>query len=309
MPASINVAEFLGHTAWLGCSKCLKEFPTSSFGEKPNYSGYNHSQWVPHTSSSHCSHALTYVSAETKSKREAIASRYRLRLLDLPYFDPIKHVVFDPMHNLLLGTAKHAFEVWIEKEILSSRQLKSVQSLASWTIVPRDIGWLPCNVESDFSYFTADQWRNWIRAYSLVSLKRHIAWWTLFLLAALHISLLHSHGKRLLQSMLLKADPYVHNFCMQFESLYGSEKYTPNVHLHLHLRECIFQYWPVYAFLCFCCKHFNGLLGSYHTNMKVVEPQMMHKFLEDQHVFILYLVVTMKTSKVVWKWFLLAAWS
>ena len=35
IPASRKTCGFLGHTARLGCSKCLKEFPTGSFGEKP----------------------------------------------------------------------------------------------------------------------------------------------------------------------------------------------------------------------------------------------------------------------------------
>jgi len=40
-------------------------------------------------------------------------------LLDLPYFDPVTFTVIDPMHNLYLGTAKHVFKLWIEKETLN----------------------------------------------------------------------------------------------------------------------------------------------------------------------------------------------
>lgn len=40
-------------------------------------------------------------------------------LMELPYFNPIKNGVIDPMHNLFWGTAKHCMELWTEKEILS----------------------------------------------------------------------------------------------------------------------------------------------------------------------------------------------
>ena len=39
-----------------------------------------------------------------------------------------------------------------------------------------------------------------------------------------------------------------------------------NMHLHLHLAECIVDYGPVYAFWCFAFERMNGVLGSYHTN-------------------------------------------
>ena len=47
VPATRKVCGFLGHTARLGCSKCLKVFPVSAFGEKPNFAGYNTDNWIP----------------------------------------------------------------------------------------------------------------------------------------------------------------------------------------------------------------------------------------------------------------------
>lgn len=64
---------------------------------------------------------------------------------------------------------------------------------------------------------------------------------------------------------------------------------SPNMHLHLHLKECIVDYGPVYAFWCFAYERFNGLLGAYQTNKKVIEPQIMRKFVEEQQAFDLHL--------------------
>jgi hypothetical protein len=41
VPACRKVAGFVGHAALKACSRCLKSFPTGSFGEKADYSGFN----------------------------------------------------------------------------------------------------------------------------------------------------------------------------------------------------------------------------------------------------------------------------
>ena len=52
-------------------------------------------------------------------------------------------------------------------------------------------------------------------------------------------------------------------FCIEFETLYGIEKVTPNMHMHTHLVECIMDYGPVYAFWLFSFERYNGILGNY----------------------------------------------
>uniref|UniRef100_A0A1X7UQU6 Uncharacterized protein n=1 Tax=Amphimedon queenslandica TaxID=400682 RepID=A0A1X7UQU6_AMPQE len=59
-----------------------------------------------------------------------------------------------------------------------------------------------------------------------------------------------------------------------------------NLLLHLTsictgIKKCIFDYRPVYRFWLFAFQRFNGILGSYHTNQKSVEIQLMHKFLDN----------------------------
>ena len=45
------------------------------------------------------------------------------------------------------------------------------------------------------------------------------------------------------------------------EEIYGPEKITPNLHLCLHICECIIDYGLLYAFWCFSYKQMNGLIG------------------------------------------------
>ena len=52
----------------------------------------------------------------TSALRKAESSlgvRYSV-LLSLPYFDPVRFTVVDPMHYLYLGSGKHVFKVWMD---------------------------------------------------------------------------------------------------------------------------------------------------------------------------------------------------
>ena len=80
------------------------------------------------------------------------------------------HVV-DPMHNLLLGTGKHALSVWIKLEIIRPCQYDEIQQIIDTFSFPSDIGRITYTVVSSFSGFTADQWRTWIMILSPIILK------------------------------------------------------------------------------------------------------------------------------------------
>ena len=45
LPASREVCGFCSFSALHGCNKYMKAFPTESFGEKPDFSGYESSTW------------------------------------------------------------------------------------------------------------------------------------------------------------------------------------------------------------------------------------------------------------------------
>ena len=77
------------------------------------------------------------------------------------------------------------------------------------------------------------------------------------------------------------ADRLLMEFCQRFESLYGSEYVTPNMHLHCHLYDCILDFGPIYSFWLFSFERENGILGSYKTNKKNLEAQLMRRFLKE----------------------------
>ena len=71
-------------------------------------------------------------------------------------------------------------------------------------------------------------------------------------------------------------------FCKTVEQLYGKEKCTPNMHLHLHLKQCLIDFGPSHAFWCYSFKRCSGILGTFLTNNKSVEVQFMKKFIRSQ---------------------------
>lgn len=78
-------------------------------------------------------------------------------LLQLPYYDAVRFVIIDPMHNLFLGLAKTTLKVWKEKELLTDKHFDLLQRRVDAIVPPPEIGRIPSKIASGFSRFTADQ--------------------------------------------------------------------------------------------------------------------------------------------------------
>lgn len=81
--------------------------------------------------------------AKTKAARRAIEKDSGVRycsLNELDYFDCVRFHVIDPMHNLLLGSAKHVLNLWIKKAIISDKDFDRIQNEVDSFSVPSGIG-------------------------------------------------------------------------------------------------------------------------------------------------------------------------
>ena len=285
LPASRKVCGFTGHNSARGCNKCTKTFNVGNIGDHSDYSGFepcplrnivDHRQQVDEVKGK-----------TTQEEQSRTESKYGVRyseLLRLPYFDCIRFTVIDPMHNLFLGTAKHVMETWLNAGILTAADLQKVQEKVDSAHVPTNIGRIPGKIAKSFSGFTADQWKNWVTIFSSYALygvlaEKHYRCWLLFVNACRLICgpIVKLRDVALSHSILLQ-------FCREFEKLYGKPCITPNMHLHTHLADCIFDYGPVCGFWLFSFERYNGILGDYYTNNKSIELQLMRKFSRDQNV-------------------------
>ena len=133
-------------------------------------------------------------------------------------------------------------------------------------------------MKSSYKGFTAKQWKNWITIYSQVIHKdllppEHLQCWQVFVRSCI---ILCSYCAR--SSDFNAADVLLQQFCRQFQNLYGNSHCTFNMHLHLHLKQTYLDFGPTHATWCYAFERFNGILGSYFTNNKTIEPQIMRKF-------------------------------
>ena len=286
LPAGRKLCGFLGHSAKLGCSKCLKSFP-GGVGTM-NYSGFNRAQWPPRMNCTHRDNVRKILRVTSKRQQADLESQLGCRyscLLKLPYFDAPRMLVIDPMHNLFLGTAKHMLHLWFRKELISVAQYQCIQDNVNRMVVPSDIGRIPRKIASSFSGFTADQFKNWTTIYSIPALygilpSEHLQCWRHFVLAC---RILCKQSLSIADTRL--ADALLLQFCKCVQDLFGEMCITPNMHMHGHLKDILEDFGPVYAFWCFSFERYNGILGSQPNNNRNIEPQLMSRFLRDNFAY------------------------
>lgn len=284
VPAGRKVCGFLGHSATLGCSKCSKEFP-GLVGEK-DYSGFDISEWPKRTNEIHRENVLKIQKCVTKIEQEKAETKYGCRyscLLQLPYFDAPRMLCIDVIHNLFLGTGKRMLSIWIEQNYLNNSHFLSIQEFIDAMTVPSDIGRIPSKIASRFSGFTADQFKSWITIYSIPALfnilrPEQLECWRHYVLACriLCKQCLSKTDIELAECLLLR-------FCTKVECYYGKHVITPNMHLHGHIKEMLIDYGPSQELWLFSYERYNGILGNQPNNNKVIEPQLMQRFIRDNY--------------------------
>lgn len=152
LPAGRKTSGFLSHSANLGCSRCFCQFSTGTFG-KMNYSGFQRENWVYRTNDVHRKDVQAIVKCFTstarKKKESELGGRYS-SLLQLPYFDPVRMLAIDPMHNLYLGTAKHiSSQIWVKQGMIDGPSLAKINDRIRALVVPSKISFssLPAYME------------------------------------------------------------------------------------------------------------------------------------------------------------------
>ena len=169
-----KVAGFMSHSATKGCYRCMKSFPCEVFGDKPDYSGFNREEWILRTHRDCFNYGMQYKHARTATERLNIEKKYGVcyrALLGLPYYNAVKFCIIDPMHNLLLGSAKTFIKLWKQKSGFSDGE--TLELAVNQFVVPAGIGRLPRKMESGsgFINFKAEEWKNWILIYSVICFK------------------------------------------------------------------------------------------------------------------------------------------
>lgn len=285
IPANRKLCGFLSHAAKKGCSRCYKEFKSfASNRYKRNCSGFDKNEWKTkkRTNRDHRDKIKRIKRINGTDAQLQQELEYGLRyskLLDLPYFDPIRFCLIDPMHNLFLGTTKRMFTLWLDLGILNKNLLNTLNLKIERLKIPSDIGRIPTNIASNYSRFTAEEWKNWTLYYSPLVLRGvitevHYNCWQKFVLACTFLC-----KPFITKDEIAKAEGLFFRFGEQVERMYGLQIITPNMHLHGHLADCVLDYGPVQGFWCFAFERFNGIISDISTNNKSIELQFMRNVL------------------------------
>ena len=73
-----------------------------------------------------------------ESKESEVGCRYSC-LLQLPYFNPIKMTVINPMHNLNLGTAKTVWSLYQKLDVITDSDLLIISSWLTSLHIPSNV--------------------------------------------------------------------------------------------------------------------------------------------------------------------------
>ena len=130
----------------------MKKFVVS-FGNRTKYSGCNRDSWPLRTEDLHRQQCKEVLGETTKTGMQKIESKFGVRcsvLLGLPYYDPIRFVAIDTMHNLFLGTGKKMFKLWVESGILTPQHMLEIEDKIHCFKVPPDVGRITIYSPVDF---------------------------------------------------------------------------------------------------------------------------------------------------------------
>jgi len=230
---------------------------------KPNFGNFSTSTNIPQRSrEKHRNIAYKFKKANSQIRNQ-ILNEHGIRwtpLIRLPYMDIQRFIVIDPMHNLYLGTAKRMMKEWTsgDQPLISIHDLKKIQDIIDATPPTSDIGRIPLKIASRFAGFTADQWKTWCLFYSILALRdilpeEHRLYWQSF------VDCLSIWGQTIInREEIENGDLAMKDFLIKVEAVWGSKIVTPNMHMHLHLKECLLDYGPLYSFWCFPFERLNG---------------------------------------------------
>ena len=285
IPAARKVGGFTSHSSTRACHKCTREFVVFPGTSNLDYSGNNiDREHGLRTRESNASAAGQWLEARTQAARTRIERETGTRwsqIHRLHYFDPVRSVLIDPMHNLFLGTADRMVRVWREHGLLTNADGVDMQELADGVVLPPGIPSLNRKIERKFGFMTAADWKAWCLVYSPFVLKNklpaaHMSNWMNFVNACRLLS-----KTSITYEEIDEADRLLKMFVGRCCSLYGPESITPNMHLHLHLRETIEDFSTIYTYWLFSFERYNGFMKDAETNQKdAFELTFMKRFIE-----------------------------
>ena len=294
LPAGRVVSGLLSCSAQAGCSRCKKKFKkqdgaASKFG---NFIGdetrnTGNEYW---TDATRRAAAQEWKDLGTQKARDKLAQETGCRwssILLLEYYDSVRFLAIDAMHNLYMGTAKNILKVWGRKGVVD---LVELQTRLRTLRIPRGIGRVLSSFENKnkknnkpkkLKRLTAEELMTFVMLYSDQLLfgtvdSANYKMWKHFSAACRG-----SSGRLLYKVDVPKLQERYYKFLVAFEELHP-EDCKPNMHLGHESFLSLMDYGPNHASWCFAFERMNGILGRVHMNNKAIQLTVHHSFVSAQ---------------------------
>lgn len=292
LPAAAKAFGFSSHNSFYACRKCDHSFPAlDSTGLKRDFSDCWDNTLKKRTKESNLDYANQWKAACNDNQRKISVRKNGTRwsvFHELPYFDVIRFVVFDPMHNVWLGTCKRiVHHIFLKMDLLESAARNEMSAFVKKLIMPfgYDVSSIArkINTGDGFAYFKADEWRIYSLFLSPLLLKGRLSNaqyenWMIFVGAMQVMSMPNVNV-----ADLQKCHEEIVNFCKGFQRLYGKESLYSNAHYHTHLLSQMLDFGPFHSHHAFNYERYNSDLKSIKTNRKNMERTVANKFVESIH--------------------------
>ncbi|KAJ2929408.1 hypothetical protein H1R20_g7676, partial [Candolleomyces eurysporus] len=155
-PMSFNIANLSPHLRF------VLLITVTQYQQKAEPQSFLKNGFNPRHDYEHRMHGKTYANLTSAKAREDFTKSNAARWSEfarLPYFDMVRSIIIDPMHNLLLGLVKtHFYHIWVQGKILCpTKELRMLHGILA--DMPSYLGRLPSLVGIPAGgSLTADQW-------------------------------------------------------------------------------------------------------------------------------------------------------
>jgi len=135
-------------------------------------------------------------------------------------------------------------KIWVDEGVLTPDNLKNIQRKMNQIQVPADLGRIPRKIDrgEGFINFTADQWRTFFTIYATTSLWEYLSAIDRTILTHFVRVCSVLVGRILTFDLIEEAAERLIKIIKLIEEHYGRDKITPNLHLSLHLQECLHDF-------------------------------------------------------------------
>lgn len=199
-------------------------------------------------------------------------------------FDLVHSLCIDYMHNVLIGVVATLLDLWLSPSshekpyYISPKNKPGLDKLILKLKLCQSISRKPRSMAFR-KQFKASEYRSMLLYYLGICLtglldRKYIDHFRL-----LSSSIYKMLGTQISQDDLIEADQKLKKFVKLFEEYYGSDQMNMNIHLLVHIPECVKTAGPLWCFSMFSFEGNNGVLRKYFHGTSEIISQIALRYL------------------------------